>query len=178
MKSGRNIMRLIPLMLALLTLNVLFGTAVFSWITDTDPAHKLTLFVDAETRNEDELAAMLEEAGLPDAIRMVRVHPFSYAMFDSSRLRTADLYILPVSDLSEYGEWLAPLPGELRSASETFFRGTEAVGIRIDPAAENWIEYHRAEEDSEAFCLCFGSRSVHGEDGAALALARALLAMQ
>ena len=42
---------------------------------------------------KQELDARLEE-DLPEGIRMIRVHPFSYAAFDESALLQADLYIV------------------------------------------------------------------------------------
>ena len=55
---------------------------VFSRLGDTDAAHKVTLFADVPSMRDVELAAALEEE-LPEGVRMIKVHPFSYAMFDS-----------------------------------------------------------------------------------------------
>ena len=74
----KKIGQLIPLLGVWLLVAVIFGSFVFYQITDTDPAHKLTLYVDGEVRNEAQLAALLEKE-LPEPIRMVQVHPFSYA---------------------------------------------------------------------------------------------------
>ena len=75
-----------------------------SRITDTDAAHKITIYVDGQVRNEAQLAARLEKE-LPDPVRMVQIHPFSYAMFGSAALKAADLFIVPDSDRDQFADW-------------------------------------------------------------------------
>ena len=148
----KKIGQLIPLLGVWLLVAVIFGSFVFYQITDTDPAHKLTLYVDGEVRNEAQLAALLEKE-LPEPIRMVQVHPFSYAMFGSDALRAADLYIVPDSDLEQFADWFAP--------------GEESVTVH-DPetgvsVAGTWLLY----APEETYRLYLGANSAHLEDGLA-----------
>ena len=148
----KKIGQLIPLLGVWLLVAVIFGSFVFYQITDTDPAHKLTLYVDGEVRNEAQLAALLEKE-LPEPIRMVQVHPFSYAMFGSDALRAADLYIVPDSDLEQFADWFAP--------------GEESVTVH-DPetgvsVAGTWLLY----TPEETYRLYLGANSAHLEDGLA-----------
>ena len=62
--------------------------------------------MDGQVRNEAQLAARLEKE-LPDPVRMVQIHPFSYAMFGSAALKAADLYIVPDSDRYQCADWFA-----------------------------------------------------------------------
>ena len=129
-----------------------FSSFVFYQITDTDPVHKLTLYVDGEVHNEAQLAARLEK-GLGEPIRMVQVHPFMYAMFGSEALKTADLYIVPGSDREQYADWFAP--------------GEEGLPV-YDPetgvsVAGTWILY----APEETYRLYIGAGSPHLTDGLA-----------
>ena len=131
---------------------VLVTGFIFTRITDTDPVHKLTLYVDGEVHNEAQLAARLEK-GLGEPIRMVQVHPFMYAMFGSEALKTADLYIVPDSDREQYADWFAP--------------GEEGLPV-YDPeagvsVAGTWILY----APEETYRLYIGAGSPHLTDGLA-----------
>ena len=152
----------LPLILWLF-FTVIFGSFVFYQITDTDPTHKLTLYVDGEVRNEAQLAALLEKE-LPEPIRMVQVHPFSYAMFGSDALRAADLYIVPDSEKEQYADWFAP--------------GEEALTV-CDPGgavsvAGSWILY----APGETYRLYIGAYSPHLSDGLARRGAEVLMALE
>ena len=144
--------KLLPLLGIWTLVAVFFSSFVFYQITDTTPANKLTLYVDGEVQNETRLAALLEK-NLPAPIRMVQVHPFTYAMFGSDALRAADLYIVPDSDLEQFADWFAP--------------GEESVPVH-DPetgvsVADTWILY----TPEETYRLFLGAGSVHLEDGLA-----------
>jgi hypothetical protein len=124
---------------------------IFGQITDTSPENKITIFADCEVQYAPELAEKLEKA-LNGTVRMVKVHPFSYAMFDTVRLRQADLYIVPDSHLAEYREW---------------FSGEKGPAV-YDPAAgtallESYFNY----VPGETYRLYIGAGSVHLEDGLA-----------
>ena len=144
--------KLLPLLGIWALVAVFFSSFVFYQITDTTPANKLTLYVDGEVQNETRLAVLLEK-GLPSPIRMVQVHPFTYAMFGSDALRAADLYIVPDSDLEQFADWFAP--------------GEESVPVH-DPesgvsVADTWILY----TPEETYRLYLGASSAHLEDGLA-----------
>ncbi len=170
MTNRERIARQIPLMILWAMLSALVWSFVFNIITDTDPTRKLTLFADAETPGAAELAAELEkETGA--GIRMVKVHPFSYAMLNGDALREADLYIVTASGAETYRDWFIPLPETLRDRGEMVSPEGVPVGVRVWNAgtrtgiAADWLSYP-AEED--AF-LCLGKTSLHvlGLEGAA-----------
>lgn len=159
----KKVGQLIPLLGIWLLVAVIFGSFVFYQITDTDPAHKLTLYVDGEVRNEAQLAALLEKE-LVEPIRMVQIHPFSYAMFGSDALRAADLYIVPDSEKELYADWFAP---------------EEEVIPVFDPetgtsVAGTWILY----QSGETYRLYIGAASPHLEDGLARRGAELLMSLE
>ena len=156
-----------PLLVMWVFFTLIFGSFVFYRITDTIPARKITLFMDGETKGEDQLAARLEE-GLEDPIRMVQIHPFSYMMFGTEALKAADLFIIPDSHLEQYGEWLAP--------------GEESI-LMYDPdngysvAGEVFL-YGAGETGAEVYRLYIGAESPHLEDGLARRAAELLEEMK
>lgn len=166
MNKSRKLSALIPVLIIWGILAVLFWSWIFTFLTDTDPAHKITLFADVPVCHEKELAIELEQE-LPEGIRMVRVHPFTYAMFDGDAIRGADLYILKVADLEEYRDWLAPLPEQFRGQDVIFGADGTPLGIPVfDPAtglavAESYLAYMVPGEDPGPYCLAFGASSLH-----------------
>ena len=155
--------KLIPLLGIWALTALIFGSFVFYRITDTDAAHKITIYVDGQVRNEAQLAARLEKE-LPDPVRMVQIHPFSYAMFGSAALKAADLFIVPDSDRDQFADWFAA--------------GEEAVpvcepGTGTAPVAGEWILYN----PEETYRLYTGAGSSHLEDGLARRAAALLLTL-
>ena len=144
--------KLLPLLGIWALVAVFFSSFVFYQITDTSPANKLTLYIDGEVQYETRLAVLLEK-GLPSPIRMVQVHPFTYAMFGSDALRAADLYIVPDSDLEQFADWFAP--GE-----ESVLVHDPESGVSV---ADTWILY----TPEETYRLYLGAASAHLEDGLA-----------
>ena len=106
MKYGlKKLLHLLPLMVMWAMLCAMFWGWIFTYLTDTDPQHKLTLYVHAQVTDGTTLAAALEEAVTEESIRMAQVRPFTYAMMSSEGLRGADLYLVPEEDTEEFGEW-------------------------------------------------------------------------
>ena len=130
-------------------LAVIFTGFVFSGLTDAEPEQKITVYADCAVRNETELAVRLERA-LGGAVRMVKVHPFTYALFGTKDLKTADLYILPDGHLADYGEWVT---GE----------GVILYGPETEAAAAEYFEYL----PGETYRLYTGAASAHLADGLA-----------
>ena len=161
--ASRKAAGLVPLLGIWAIASVIFCSFVFYQITDTDPAHKITLWVDGEIRNESQLAARLEKE-LGEPVRMVQIHAFRYAMFGSEALKAADLFIVPDSDLEQFADWFAP-DGEAGQVS-----GPEAGRS----AAGSWILY----APEETYRLYLGAGSVHLEDGLARKAADLVLAME
>ena len=134
---------------------VLVTGFIFTRITDTDPAHKITIYADCPLEKGPELAEKLEQ-GMEGAVRMVKVHPFSFALFGSEQLKSADLYIVPDSRKAEYADWL----------------GEETGTVMADPAggktvAGEYFRYFDTGETPSVFRLYYGGKSVHREDGLA-----------
>ena len=175
---ARILFRLLPLFLLWGMLVPIFTGFVFTRITDTDAAHKITVYVDAELRDAARLAACLEES-VSGPVRMVKVHPFTYALFGSDALKQADLYIVPASHIKEYRDWFAPLPEEMAAlASDRVPDGIPvcdpAAGLRV---AGSWILYNPPSGEIEPYLLFFGRNSLHLADHAAADVAGALLAL-
>ena len=151
---------LLPAVLWTLTALVFTGF-VFNQITDTAPKNKIVIYADCEIRNAPELAERLEKE-LGGAVRMVKIHPFSYAMFDTARLKQADLYIVPDSREETYCEW---------------FAGEDALTVRDPAAGTAAAADHFLYEPEETYRIRTGSASVHLEDGLARRAAELLAAM-
>ncbi len=166
MNKIRRFFSLVPVLVLWLMLSVLVWGFVFTRITDTDPAHKITLFVDSEVTDATGLAVKLEES-LDGNIRMVKAHPFSYAMLDGSPLRAADLFIIRADHMETYREWLTPLPEEMRGSAAEYTLDGEPWGILAYDSktqrgiASNYINYLPPGEPEESYYLCFGNQSVH-----------------
>lgn len=154
---------------------------LFARLGDTDAAHKVTLFADVPSMRDTELAAELEK-DKPEGIRMILVHPFSYAMFDSEALLGADLYIIPESHVEEYAGSFRSIAGAPFDAAGGYFRDGELWGVRAwDAAAGEGIAADYIVYPNEDCWLFFNAESQHlrslsgtGDD-AALAVAQRLL---
>lgn len=166
-----------------LFLSFLLTGFIFTRLGDTDAAHKVTLFADVPDVRDVELAAVLEE-DLPAPVRMIQVHPFSYAMFDSSTLLGADLYIIPESHAEAYSGSFRAVTGVPLDTEGGYYRGGELWGIKVwdaalgEGVATDYIRY--PDEDCWLFFNAASGHlaSVSGEgDDAALAVAQKLLSM-
>ena len=161
-------------------LSVFLWGYLFSFLTDTSPAKKLTLYISAEQVEDVELAARMEEYGLPDGIRMIKVHPFSYAMFSDQDLLSADLYVVKASEAAGWRDSFRPLPDGIAG---DFDLGDGISGIRVYDAAtgtgvfDELIGYTVPGAPAEDYYLFFGAQSQHTEvgGGAALWLAKCFL---
>jgi len=152
-------------------LAVLIGVGfLFTRITDAAPADKIVIYAHCDLKEAPELARKME-LQLGGAVRMVKIHPFSYALFGSQQLKTADLYLLPDFRLQEFGDWFAPLPG-----------GGEDRLCLYDPegAPSPVGKYFSFAETApgERWWICFGAASPHREDGVARRAAEILLALE
>ena len=195
MKKVKQLWNLLPAMILWLMLSAFFWGWIFTFLTDTEPENKLTLFVDAAVTDGTGLAVKLEESLLSDTIRMVKVHPFSYAMLDGEQLRCSDAFIVRASHVEEYREWFAPLPSEFAAcadpadASVLLLPDGAPCGLRVYEAATGegiaaeYISYHDPALPDEDFYLIFGKASVHltanggGLDDEAVRLAEAFLSL-
>lgn len=162
-------------------LAVLLLGSVFLRLTDTDPAHKVVLFADVPAINDRELAWALEQKA-PAGIRMVQVHPFSYAMFDAENLLSADLYIIPESHVEDYAGSFRSLEGAGFDPEGGYLREGELWGLKVwDHASGTGIAAEYIQYPNEDCWLFINGGSGHirsltgqGDDGA-IEIARALL---
>lgn len=178
MRNIKRFFSLIPALVLWLMLSVLVWGFVFTRITDTDAAHKITLFIDTQVTDATALAVKLEEH-LSGNIRMVKVHPFTYAMLDGEQLKAADLFIIRADHMETYGDWLTLLPEEI---TEDDVRGVQAYDAETQSGiASDCINYRPLGEPDMDYYLCFGSQSRHNSslenavDNAALDAAKLLL---
>lgn len=184
MRVLKNIFSQLHVYVLWILLSTVFWSWIFlSFITDTKPEYKVVVYIDAAECADRELSVVLEE-DMPEGLRMVQVHPFSYALFDRDALLKADLFILPASSVEEYNGVFSPMREAPPSPwGEPWRIDGVAYGIKVFDAetgrgaAGAYIGY-APEED---YYLFFGARSLHAAafadsgDDAALAVARRLL---
>ena len=186
MKTLKNILSQLHVYVLWLLLSTVFWGWIFSaFVTDAKPEKKVVVYVDAVQCADRQLAQRLEE-GMPEGLRMVQVHPFSYAMFDQDALVKADLFIVPASEAGEYAGLFAPLKDFAPAGYGEPWRSEEtAYGVMIRDraghgAAAPYIGYAAGED----YYLFFGAQSVHAAalngsgDDAALTVARTLLELR
>lgn len=183
MRVLKNIASQLHIYLLWLFLAALLWGWIFTFVTDTRPVKKVTVFVEAPACRDRDLAVELEKT-MPEGIRMIKVHPFTYAMFDEGTLLGADLYIVSASQAEAYRDSFVPADG----LPLTEGRVTDALGgIRIYDAAagtggaDGYITYAVPGATGEDYYLFFGVNSVHVSalngtgDDAAIAVAERLL---
>lgn len=165
---------------------------IFTLITDTAPKNKVTVYVDVVALDDVELTVELEKSK-PDGIKMVKVHPFSYASFDATAIVDGDIYIVKQSDIEGYLASFCPLSQDLLaqySDRGLYSSEGEAYGIKVYDArtssgcATKYIDYSpKGGAEAEDYYLFFNKDSLHAgdlngaESDAALEIARALLSL-
>lgn len=176
----RNIFSQLLIYLALLVLCAMFWGWIFTFVTDTSAEKKVTLFVDAYALEDTALAVRLER-DMPEGLRMIKVHPVSYVMFDESIFLDADLFIVRSSGVEDYIDAFAPLP---EAAGEADFRYQGVpYGMKVydaatgEGAAAAYIRYAVGGIPAEDYYLFFGTNSLHtgSYDDAAFAVAAELM---
>ena len=96
---------------------------------------------------------------------MVQVHTFDYVMFGTDAFDRGDVFIVPASEDADFVKDLLPLE-EGQGGVKVYDAATG------EGAATGYIQY-----GDEDYYMYLGSGSVHLDDGAALAVARQILAM-
>ena len=176
-KFFKNLGSIITAILAWIVLSTIFWGWLFNLVTDTTPAHKVTFFIESEALEDDELAFLLEE-DMPEGIKMIKVHPFSFAFFDSNTLLSADVYIVKKSNIEQYRDSFAPLDGALSSGEygDVYAIDSEPYGIKVYDAAtgEGILSSFATYPDEDCY-LFIGSASAHLEDGISYIYAERLL---
>ena len=163
-------------------ISAIFWGWIFTLIDNGTPAHKVTVYVHTELCQDEALALKLEE-DMPEGIRKVKVHPFSYAVFGTQDLENADIYVVPAEDLEAGAEGFAPLEEENWDfgGREVYVLDGHSWGVKIydaaagEGAAASYLGYL---PDTDYY-LVFNAASPHlgSGDGAALRVAEALLKM-
>lgn len=144
--------------------SAIFWSWVFTFVTDTSPDRKVTVYVKAPEVQATALAAALE-ASMPEGLRMIKVHSFDYVMFGVDEFYQGDLFLLPASEMETYAELLAAVEDG---------RGAKVYDAAAgEGAAAAYIRY-----TDEDYYLFLGTGSPHLEDGKAMAVAKVLLAME
>lgn len=142
--------------------SAIFWSWIFTFVTDTSPDKKVTLYCKVPEIQATELAAALEDH-LPDGLRMIKAHSFDYVMFGIDAFYQGDLFIIPESELETYAEILDPADQGIK-----VYDASAGIGV-----ATSYIRY-----DDEDYYLFFGTRSAHLEDGKAQEVARQLLLIE
>lgn len=161
----RRFSDMVPALLLWAMLSIFLWSFVFNFLTDVPASEKVVLFIDAPLTEETRLAVQLEEAA-GDAVEMVQVRPFSYAMMGSEEIENADLYIIGESSIGEYGDWFAPLPEALRTGT-LLERDGQPIGVKVWDAAtgagvaEEIIGYTSPNKVMEDHYLLVGKKSLH-----------------
>ena len=144
--------------------SAMFWSWIFTFVTDTSPERKITVYCKVPELRDTDLAVALE-ASMPEGLRMIKVHSFDYVMFGVDAFYQGDLFVVPAADMETYAELLAAVEG-----NEGVKAYDAATGTGIATA---YIRY-----TDEDYYLFLGAGSAHLEDGKALAVARSLMAME
>lgn len=175
MKIVKLIAEKLMLLIVIAVLCTIFWGWIFTFLTDTTIDKKLTLYVDAGMTSEQGTAAAVElEKNKPGWIRMIQVRPFTYAMFDDTGLRRADMYIVNQTNAETYREWFAPLPQELYQEENMLVMNGSAYGLQL--TSIDW--FHGL--PGEKYYLVMGASSSHNNelDHAATDIVPWILALQ
>lgn len=171
----RKFLSLLPPLLLCVILSAVMWNWIINLKTDTAPENKLTLYTTASLTDRTGLSVKMEEMSRADGaenIRMAQAREFTYFMFGGDALTGGDLFIIRESELTEYGDWFAPLPEEMRILPDTAYVYDEngvPMGILIDaPEHPNDLLRQYIAGPDENLYLCFGKGSLHlAENGGA-----------
>lgn len=163
MKTLKNIVSQLHTFVLWLLVSAIFWGWIFTFVTDTSPDKKITVYCHVPAVQDVALAVELEKQ-MPEGFEMIKVHSFDYVMFDVESIKLGDIFIIPASEIETFAGDLAPVGDE---------RGVQVYNaITGEGIAKNYIQY--ADED---FYLFLGAGSLHLEDGKALEVAAQLLTL-
>lgn len=177
MKTLKNLFSYLYVFIIWIILSTMVWNWVFNLATDTSAANKVTVYIESGGVESTGLAVALEKKLVPP-LKMVKVHPFSYAMMGSSDLLNADIFIVKESNIEQYKNSFAALEsvsGGLSVVSgkfpgDIYYIDGIASGIKVyDGAARSGAALDYVAYDPGEDCyLFFGNGSAHLEDGIAL----------
>lgn len=161
----------------------LFWCWVYMYVGDAPRDQKLMVLVDAYALDRRELSLRLEDAGLPEGIKLIQARSFDYDIFGSTL--DGDLYLMKESILKATMEESPEKLAAIVPPEGT--RGWEWQGrcygiLAFDPETQkgpamDCIQYTPLPDpEPEAYYLCFDAACLHPE--AALTVARSLLSME
>ena len=148
---------------------------VFTFLTDTARKNKVVIYSGVPGLFTGELEQELSKA-LPDGIKMIKVHSFSYAMFDTSDAEKADIYLLTPEEVSDFESVILPFE---ETKADSIEKDGKALGQMLcspDHAGVRAADFfEQGVIPEEGVCLCYSSGSVHvgemnGSDDAAAVL--------
>lgn len=172
----RRILTAITLLILWAAASAVLWGWVFGFLTETDTAHKLCVYADGTLTHATELAVRLER-DMPEGIRMVKVRPFSYGMFDDTELWSGDLFIVHEKDLADVTPRLSPLPAALAGREDAYTVDGVPMALPLGNDLSRWMDC----EPGTIWYLAFSAKSLHmaGHEGAvddaALTAAQTLL---
>lgn len=156
-----------------LLLSFFLWSWIFTFITDTKPSKKVTLFFDTYICNDVDLTLKLEE-NKPKGARMIKVHPFSYAMFMSDTIQDGDIFVVGESKIKDYIVDFCPISDEYVAANRNleFYTNDEGVayGVKVYDAQSgkgcitDYLVYCGEDEENEDYYLFFHKNSLHIKD--------------
>lgn len=159
MKVLKNIFSQLHIYVAWIILSSLLWGWIFMLVTDTSATNKITVFVEVDNMHETELSLLLEK-DMPEKLKMIKVHKFSYAMFDSYTLLNADIYVVGSENAEKYIESFVAI--EEKDGYEYYYYNGIPYGIKIfdkkskTGSATKYISY-----GDDDYYLFFGVNSVH-----------------
>lgn len=171
----RKFLSLLPPLLLCVILSAVMWNWIINLKTDTAPENKLTLYTTAALTDRTGLSVLMEDKLKADGaenIRVAQAREFTYFMFGGDALKGGDLFIIKESDLTEYADWFAPLPEEMRTWPDAAFICDEdgvPLGLLLDaPEHPNDLLRQYITGPDESLYLCFGKGSLHfAENGGA-----------
>ena len=164
MRILKNIFSHLHIFLLWAVLSAMLWAWIFTFVTDTSPDKKVTVYCHVPEVKSTELAVALEK-NMPEGLKMIKVHSFDYVMFDTESIGRGDIFIIPASEIEPFFEDIAPVGDE---NGIRVYDSETGIGIGLE-----YISY--GDEDHYLF---LGAGSVHLEDGKALAVAEELLKMK
>ena len=173
-----------------LMISIFLWSWIFTLITDTTKEKKVTVCSDTPAMLDSELAEALSY-DLPEGIKLIKVFPFKYAMFNTADIDRADILILPESEIEEHTATLCAIGTESFDTSGGYEKDGAVYGLLLFDAASgtakasDYFTFTSVDAEgkptSENYYLCFNERSVHlgdmnsSADDAAIIIAKRIL---
>lgn len=160
---------------------------IFTMMTDTSRAKKVTVLISSPAVSEYALSEKLEETK-PEGIKLIKARPMSYEAIRTGSSSEADIFIVPESELIEHIEELSEIT--CFDGFDSFVSDGKIYGVlAFDPetgigAASGFITYAVPGAEAERYYICFNKDSMHigdlndSKDDAAIKVALDILALR